>query len=632
MKSYIDGEIIFREGEAGQDTYAINKGLVALSKETSHGPVEIEVLSAGANFGEIGVMNGGKRTLTAKAVGEVRVNIVSSDNNGAEVQEKPRSGNSEKSKKPRAELLKHSPEEQPTKRAVKKDEQSWWSRLLHRDGRTSSKIEIRIVPFAGDEGMACTKKVQEALQHCADVKVRVVNREGPFAQKNGISKNNVGVCIGAARKILKSSTGDILIWGEVPPQGKSMHLHFVSALANDEDAAGSFNGYDLLPLPLELDEAWTALLHGVILASTVPCSVAKAKNINTHIEPAMELGATAAQQPPREFHAVERACLQICLAHSVSVVARRLEEYDLLGFAAETYGRAIELITAEDSPIIWGMAHKHLGNIHVLIAERMGDPSALNDAQSALQIAVDTLPRRRLPREWAAAQNKLGQVIYKLDYADPSLDIARLSKAIEAFQSAIQVYTRVDAPERWAEVMNNYAQAAQVIGQQFHEPDMLQKAVSACRSALEVRRRNRTPLLWAATQNTLGSALFLLGKQVGRIDHLESAIDAFRAAHAVYSGKGARKMSRVIARNLEHVQSLLEDYRSEQEREQQWFEDSDNSILAESVAAELPDDKDQWWKDNVVDKSYDPFQDDYQHPSSQINSPLNQKLSHSSRH
>jgi len=190
------------------------------------------------------------------------------------------------------------------------------------------------------------------------------------------------------------------------------------------------------------------------------------------------------------------------------------------------------------------------------------------------------------------------------------LDIARLSKAIEAFQSAIQVYTRVDAPERWAEVMNNYAQAAQVMGQQFQEPEMLQKAVAACRSALEVRRRSRTPLLWAATQNTLGSALFLLGKQVGRIDHLESAIDAFRAAHAVYAAKGARKMSRVIARNLEHVQALLEDNRTLQARQTQWFEEPENTILAKRAETALPLQKDQWWKDKEVDRSHEPIDED----------------------
>ncbi len=601
LKHYSDGEVIFREGEAGQDTYVIISGGVSLSKDTARGLINIEELSTGAGFGETGVMNGGKRTLTAVAMGDVQLKVIA-----GEQAARPNVG--------QQNILA------PGKGYGSDAKQGWWERLFGFGSLRSGKIEIRIVPFSGDKGAVHTKTVFEALQHCADVKVRMVSSVGPFTQKNGISKNNIGVCVGAGRKILQRTSGDILIWGEIPSpgkvsgrmSGKVMHLHFVSALANDEDAAGSFNGYDMLPLPFDLDEAWTALLYGVVLAATVPRSQIKARNINTHIEPAIELGATVAQNTPQHFQATERACLQICLAHCVATVARRLDEPDLLGFAMETYHRGLELVTLEEAPITWGLVHKHLGNVQVLTADRLGDPSALEEAQASFQIAVDTIPRRRLPREWAAAQNKLGLVLYKLEYADPSSDISRLNKAIWAFQYAMQVYTRIEAPVRWAEVMNNYAQVAQVIGQQFRDPSMLQKAVSACRSSLEVRRRSRTPLLWAATQNTLGTALFMLGRYSRRVDYLEAAMDAFRMSYSVYSNKGAGHMSRVIMRNLEHVQKLLQELKTETE----WYEEP--QYEGGDGLQPSGEDGQQWWKDNVVSPSSFSGDEDYDVSSSEI--------------
>jgi len=260
----------------------------------------------------------------------------------------------------------------------------------------------------------------------------------------------------------------------------------------------------------------------------------------------------------------------------------------------------------------------------MLIAERLGDPTALQEAQLSFQAAIDTIPRRRLPREWAAAQNKLGLVLYKLDYADPSSDVTRLSLAISSFQLAMQVYTRVDAPRRWAEIMNNYAQAAQVMGQQFQDSEMLQKAILACRSSLEVRQRSKTPMLWAATQNTLGSALFLLGKQIDRIDHLEAAIDAFRSAHAVYAAKGAHKMAQVITRNLAHVNVLIERRKDSDTHNSYWFDETEIAVSTPDATTVSEDEVKQWWIDTVAVTSSPESNGaelEYRHPSGDMDLP-----------
>ncbi len=574
-QSYGNGELIFREGEAGDTAYVITRGQVALSKETAQGPVEIETLGPGDYFGEIGVLNGGQRTLSAIAVGKAEISQVSRDDY-------------KKNRQQTAERLKS---DTLTSRVEGTPDtgKGWFSRLLGKNNRDHEQIDVRIVALAGENGDAHTRTLSNALLQCPGIKVRVINPEGVFTH-NSLAPSQIGPCVGEGRKILRSSGGDLLIWGNIAATGETLHLHFVSAVPNDEDVAGALNGYDMLPLPTQIDESWTALLHAVAITATVPVTQAKIKTLNEHIAAATELGAPIAQTPPRSFNPTERANLLMCLGHCLSTASQRLEEPELLSIAAETYGRASELITLDDSALIWGMAHKHLGNTLWLMSERGGGVNALRDAGRALRTATESIPRRNLPREWAAAQNKLGQTLYKLDLADAMPDTDLLRSAITAFQASMQVYTRVDAPERWADVMHNSAQATLVLGEQMHAPDALQRAVHACRSALEVRQRERTPFMWAATQNTLGSALFLLGKMSYRPDHLEAASDAFEAARAVYQSNGAHKMVQVIGRNLEHVHGLLGHPTAAGEVDTEWL---DKDVVAEFDA--------NWWRENVVD-------------------------------
>ena len=138
--------------------------------------------------------------------------------------------------------------------------------------------------------------------------------------------------------------------------------------------------------------------------------------------------------------------------------------------------------------------------------------------------------------------------LYKLDASvgDPEL----LKHALTAFQAALQVVTKADDPTAWAEIMSNFAQAAQVLGKQLRNPEVLEKAAEACRAALEVRGREEMPMAWASTQNNLGSALFLLGKLTGESEHLLGAAEAFEQARDTYTGLGAARLAAITEKNL----------------------------------------------------------------------------------
>ncbi|MFC1489540.1 cyclic nucleotide-binding domain-containing protein, partial [Thermodesulfobacteriota bacterium] len=71
-----DGQIIFKEGNAGDWIYIIESGTVELYKMAGEEKVVIEVLNPGDIFGELSYIARIPRTLTARAVGETTLGIL----------------------------------------------------------------------------------------------------------------------------------------------------------------------------------------------------------------------------------------------------------------------------------------------------------------------------------------------------------------------------------------------------------------------------------------------------------------------------------------------------------------------------------------------------------------------------
>ena len=75
-ETYQDGQVIFKEGSAGDWIYIIISGSVEISKEVQGENKVIEILQAGEVFGELGFIGGIKRTATAKAIGITTLGII----------------------------------------------------------------------------------------------------------------------------------------------------------------------------------------------------------------------------------------------------------------------------------------------------------------------------------------------------------------------------------------------------------------------------------------------------------------------------------------------------------------------------------------------------------------------------
>jgi len=81
-----------------------------------------------------------------------------------------------------------------------------------------------------------------------------------------------------------------------------------------------------------------------------------------------------------------------------------------------------------------------------------------------------------------------------------------LKESIESYKLALDDVPREKLPQQWAMTLNNLGIALSILGEQESETASLLQTVEAYRNALKVWTRDQWPLYWAMTQNNLGTA------------------------------------------------------------------------------------------------------------------------------
>ncbi len=78
-ENYQDGEVIFKEGESGDEVYRVLSGAVVVTKEVGGRSLTIEVLREGEIFGEMAFITDTPRSASAKALGPTTVGVLDSN-------------------------------------------------------------------------------------------------------------------------------------------------------------------------------------------------------------------------------------------------------------------------------------------------------------------------------------------------------------------------------------------------------------------------------------------------------------------------------------------------------------------------------------------------------------------------
>src|SRR5262249_13992701 len=176
----------------------------------------------------------------------------------------------------------------------------------------------------------------------------------------------------------------------------------------------------------------------------------------------------------------------------------------------------------EDKRIIY--LQKEAGALYQQ-GDELGDNDALLSAIQRYNRLIHLTPRERVPLDWAATQNDLGNVLLALGQRESGT--ARLEAAITAYREALKEWTHERAPLDWAMTQNNLGLAFWALGERESGTVRLQAAVTAFRNVLKEWTRERVPNDWAVTQNNLGSALMRLGERESGTAHLEHANHPF---------------------------------------------------------------------------------------------------------
>ncbi|WP_293991213.1 DUF4062 domain-containing protein [Sphingomonas sp.] len=164
----------------------------------------------------------------------------------------------------------------------------------------------------------------------------------------------------------------------------------------------------------------------------------------------------------------------------------------------------------------------------------------LADAVQAYRSALTVFTKQTVPEGWASIQNNLGNALKTQgERTNGEAGLAVLNDAVNAHRAALTVRTERAMPTEWAMSQNNLGIALKKLGDRTGGEAglaLLAEAADAYRAALTIRTEQVMPIEWAMTQNSLGNAL---KAQSVRTDDqttsalLAGAIDAYRAALTV---------------------------------------------------------------------------------------------------
>jgi tetratricopeptide (TPR) repeat protein len=581
-REFQDGEIIFAEGDGASAAYVLVEGTVELLQNTDAGPTTLAFVQAGETFGDDAARAGRAHAATARTIGPVTVEVVSRRELTGEAGADgdvfgplrgllDRFGGLGDLFKPPAAPAEGAPPPPPMPAAG--------GGLFARLFGGTKRLDVRVAGFKGGDP-ALPRQLAQLLGRHAAVRARTLKTTidaGQLAREADenapvelvdpapaeIAARHLTAAAAAARAAALKAGADVLVWGAVPDPGPTLTLYFTAAQPEDEDRPALFADVVGLKVPATLDPAWAPLLHAVVLAAANPADDAVKAQIAQVLPQAMDAARDMINSPPLDATTDEQAASRLAFANVVALSAVLHGSGHLFAQAADLYRAALAVLDKETRPLEWALAQRNLGMALAGVADAGGDEmtpeltaeAALDGAVDALRASAQVLSPKVLAPIWAAAQNRIGLALYKLDATSEDADI--LKHALAAYQAALQVFSQSVQPLRWAEVMHNLAQAAQVLGEQLKNQELLQKAVDACRAALKVRRLETQPLAWAATQNNLGSALFLLGRTLKEREALEQAADAFAQVRDFHSQAGNANAAAIAGRNFAHVEKTL---------------------------------------------------------------------------
>lgn len=443
---------------------------------------------------------------------------------------------------------------------------------------TGAELEIVVSPFVDAAGVDHARIIMEAFSGLENIHLNQI-RDVPILNPVLVRTDHLPAACAQAMNWVGKYNADLVIWGDVPPPGTTLFIHFAAPPPVDEAPAGTISPFQALMLPVGFNpQDLGALLCASALAAMHPQIESKRQNRRQLVAETLEHAAAAMDHIRADFTVREQASIHAMFANALASFGHLFPGTEVYQRASQSYAKAIKGMQRTESPTNWAYLQRNLATVLQAIGERNDDSETLTRAVEAYRAALEVFSLETTPFPWATTQNQLGEVLYRLDLKNQGSK--NVKEALGLFQGALKVLSKRSTPMLWSQTMNNFGQAAQVLGRELKSEEILSRAVEAYAQALTVRQRLPHPTLWAATQNNMGSALFSLGRMTDNSKHLEAALDAFMGAREVYSALGLTRMVEITEKNIAHTTESLPEgvtRSSSNDPAMWWLEDDDPS-------------------------------------------------------
>ena len=173
-------------------------------------------------------------------------------------------------------------------------------------------------------------------------------------------------------------------------------------------------------------------------------------------------------------------------------------------------------------------ANLTLGNALSHVGDRQLTNDLLEQSVEAYERALDHFSRGRDPSMWARIQRNIGLSLSRI--GDRKNGTEYLFKSISAYRNALEEYSSDSMPLKWAEALSELAGVQTCIGERTTKLEYFEQAMQAYYEIFTKITREKDGKLWAAAQNNYGIVLLRLGQTMDSAELVERALEAFNMA------------------------------------------------------------------------------------------------------
>jgi len=203
----------------------------------------------------------------------------------------------------------------------------------------------------------------------------------------------------------------------------------------------------------------------------------------------------------------------------------------------EAYNKALIIYTFDRFPREYAATQNNLGNSYGALAEEETEAEnckkECNKAIGAYNEALRIYTFERLPREYAATQNNLGNTYRILAEVDDRVE--NCNKAIDSHKKALRIYTLAGFPRDYAMTQNNIGNTYSILAGIKDRVKNCKKSIESLKEALKIHTLARFPREYAMTQNNIGNAYRLLAEEEDKVENCKNAIKAYEEALRIYT-------------------------------------------------------------------------------------------------